>query len=419
MLLRFSVSNHLSLRDSQELLFTTSSLKDKAEGLIACAAAPRGTVLPAVVLFGANASGKSNLVHALSAMQRMVLFSHTRGDASGGVRRHTFKLDASYSDKPSRFEIDFVHQGVRYHYGFEADDTAFLSEWLYAIPKSHRRLMFEREGNDFRFGRELKGQNNTIAGLTRSNSLYLSAAAQNSHEQISIIYEYFRSLSCNMNIVKRSENWSSNKEIDDQVIKFLSRLDTGICNYRIREIDRSEESRVAVREVLSVVKKLTNAPIDPNEEDKQVTVELAHRSRDGAPVYLDLGMESAGTRRLLVMLSLAYRALDKGTPLVIDELDVSLHTLAGATVLQLFCSPETNPKGAQLVATVHDTKLMGWPGLRRDQIWFTEKDEDGATLLYPLTDIRTRRSDNLEKGYLQGRYGAVPFDDPISVLGSH
>lgn len=177
MLLRFSVSNHLSLRDSQELLFTTSSLKDKAEGLIACAAAPRGTVLPAVVLFGANASGKSNLVHALSAMQRMVLFSHTRGDASGGVRRHTFKLDASYADKPSRFEIDFVHQGVRYHYGFEADDTAFLSEWLYAIPKSHRRLMFEREGNNFRFGRELKGQNNTIAGLTRSNSLYLSAAA--------------------------------------------------------------------------------------------------------------------------------------------------------------------------------------------------------------------------------------------------
>lgn len=415
MLLRFSVSNHLSLRDSQELLFTTSSLKDKAEGLIACAAAPRGTVLPAVVLFGANASGKSNLVHALKAMQRMVLFSHTRGDASGGVPRHAFKLDASYSDKPSRFEIDFVHQGVRYHYGFEADDTAFLSEWLYAIPKSHRRLMFEREGNDFRFGRELKGQNNTIAGLTRSNSLYLSAAAQNRHEQISSLYEYIRSMNCYMSIGSDSEYWLRNNEIDTRVIEFLGKLDTGICDYQRRE-EPHEMPRAALQEAL---RELADTPIDLNLSGKQVTVELAHRSRDGKPVYLNLGLESAGTRRLLVMLSHAYRALDTGTPLVIDELDMSLHTLAGAAVLQLFCSPETNPKGAQLVATVHDTNLMGWSGLRRDQIWFTEKDEDGATLLYPLTDIRTRRSDNLEKGYLQGRYGAVPFDDPISALGSN
>ena len=129
-------------------------------------------------------------------------------------------------------------------------------------------------------------------------------------------------------------------------------------------------------------------------------------------------MESVGTQRLLVMLSLAYRALDAGAPLVIDELDVSLHTLASASVLQLFCSPETNPNGAQIIAMIHDTNLMKWAGLRRDQLWFTEKDDAGATLLYPLTDIRTRRGDNLEKGYLQGRYGAVPFDDPISAFGS-
>ncbi len=415
MLLRFSVSNHLSLRDSQELLLTTSSLKDRTEGLIDCAAAPSGSLLPAVVVFGANASGKSNLVHALRAMRRMVLFSHTHGDASGGVPRHAFRLDASYSDKPSRFEIDFVHQGVRYHYGFEVDDAAFLSEWLYAIPKSHRRLMFEREGNDFRFGRELKGRNNTIAELTRSNSLYLSAATQNSHEQISSLYDYLRDMSCYMNIGTSNEYWVRHKEIDTRVIEFLGRLDTGICDYRRREIDLTDESRATLREVME---RLTNAAVDLT-SGKQVTVELAHQSRDGEPVYLDFGMESSGTRRLLVMLSLAYRALDAGTPLVIDELDVSLHTLAGAAVLQLFSSPETNPKGAQLVATVHDTNLMGWSGLRRDQIWFTEKDEDGATLLYPLTDIRTRRSDDLEKGYLQGRYGAVPFDDPISALGSN
>ena len=149
-----------------------------------------------------------------------------------------------------------------------------------------------------------------------------------------------------------------------------------------------------------------------------MTIELGHRSQEGKPVYLELTLESAGTRRLLLVLSLVYRALDEGTPLVIDELDASLHTLAGSAVLKLFCSPETNPKGAQLIATIHDTNLMDSSTLRRDQLWFAAKDADGATHLYPLTDIRTRGSDNFEKGYLQGRYGAVPTTDSISALGT-
>lgn len=417
MLLRFSVSNHLSLRDPQELLLTASSLKDKAEGLIDYPASPSGSVLPAVVVYGANASGKSNLVHALRTMQQMVLFSHTRGDASGGVPRHAFRLDDSYADKPSRFEIDFVHEGARYHYGFEADDSAFLAEWLQVIPKSHRRTLFEREGNDFRFGRELKGRNSTIADLTRPNSLFLSAAAQNRHEQLSSVLRYFLSLNSLMSI-DVDGYWIHNENIDSRVIDFIAKLDTGICDYRRREIELSEEQKAARRDILSTARRLSNSSISVNDTGKQITIELAHQIRDGERVYLDLGMESVGTQRLLVMLSLAYRALDAGAPLVIDELDVSLHTLASASVLQLFCSPETNPNGAQIIAMIHDTNLMKWAGLRRDQLWFTEKDDAGATLLYPLTDIRTRRGDNLEKGYLQGRYGAVPFDDPISAFGS-
>lgn len=418
MLLRFSVSNHLSLRDSQELLFTASSLKDNTEGLIDWAAAPSGSVVPAVVIFGANASGKSNFVHALGTMQQKILFSHTRGNSSDGVPRNAFRLDASYPHKPSRFEIDFVHDGVRYHYGFEMDDRVFLKEWLYATPKSHRRTLFDRVGRDFRFGRELKGRNNAIAELTRPNSLFLSSAEQNNHEHISSLYEYFRSLNCLASVDVSEEYWRHEKAIDSRVIEFLGRLDTGICGYRRQEIEPSEEQISTRRQIITLVKKLTNEPIDISETFKRVTMELAHQTRSGEPVYLDLGLESAGTRRLLVMLSLAYRALDSGAPLVIDELDASLHTLASAAVLQLFCSPETNSNGAQLIATTHDTNLMDWDGLRRDQIWFTEKDDAGATLLYPLTDIRTRGNDDLEKGYLQGRYGAVPFDDPISVLGS-
>ena len=155
-----------------------------------------------------------------------------------------------------------------------------------------------------------------------------------------------------------------------------------------------------------------------NVESRQIGIELGHRGRDGKPVYFDLDRESAGTRRLLVTLGFAFRALDEGTALVIDELDASLHTHASEAVLKLFCSPETNAKGAQLVATTHDTSLMATALLRRDQLWFSEKGADGATQLYPLSDIRTRKGDNIERGYLQGRYGAVPFNDPISSFGT-
>ena len=407
MLLRFSVSNHLSIRDSQELLFTASSLKDPSDGLIDCAAAPNGSVVPAVVLYGANASGKSNLLDAITVMRNMVLRSHTKSDPGGGVPRHAFRLDTESSRRPSRFEIDFVLHGVRHHYGFEADDRKFLSEWLYAFPKSHRRSLFVRNHDDYRFGRDLKGRNSIIAGLTRPNSLYVSAAAQNRHEQLSEVFRYFRSFHGFMEVGVAGPEvsaWLDNEDVDSRVIHFLGKIDTGICAYRRSERELPEE----MRELLELLRKRSNPSIEFDDEVKQVTVELGHQSREGKPVYLALDLESAGTRRLLLVLSLAYRALDKGTLLVLDELDASLHTLAVVEVLKLFCSSETNPKGAQLIATTHDTNLMDASVLRRDQLWFTAKDADGATHLYPLTDIRTRGGDNFEKGYLQGRYGAVP-----------
>ena len=194
MLLRFAVANHLSIREKQELSFAASSLRDRSDGLIDCKTVPSGSVLPAIVIYGANASGKSNLVNAIAAMQGMVLWSHTRGEPGGGVPRDAFKLDPTCSQTPSRFEIDFVIDDVRYHYGFETTDEAFVAEWLYAFPGSHRRRMFERENSIFNFGRWLKGQNNNIAKLTRPNSLFLSAAAQNGHEQLSKIYAYFKSI---------------------------------------------------------------------------------------------------------------------------------------------------------------------------------------------------------------------------------
>ena len=414
MLLRFGISNHLSLRDSQELSFVASSLKDEGVGLINCPAAPNESLLPATVIYGPNASGKSNLIDAIRTMRKMVLQSQTKGDPGGGVPRDPFKLDPASFQAPSQFDIDFVVDGVRYHYGFRASSTAFDAEWLYAFPKAQRRMLFERDGDKFVFGRSLKGQNNAIKDFTRPNSLYVSAAAQNGHDQLSKIYGFFRSILGLRGDTVHGDFTSAQlikRKIDQRVIDFLKKMNTGVIDYRRKETELSEEARVAQQELFAVFKKILGPlPAEMVLEDKHVTIELAHLGRDGEPVYLELERESAGTRRLLLVLDLAYEVLDNGQSLCIDELDASLHTQACEEVLKLFCSAETNPKGAQLIATTHDTNLLQSPVLRRDQVWFAEKNSEGATQLYPLTDIRTRKGDNIERGYLQGRYGAVPFN---------
>ena len=197
------------------------------------------------------------------------------------------------------------------------------------------------------------------------------------------------------------------------MIDFLTSINTGVIGYQKKETEISEESREMFREVDALLEKFTGVTVktDPDEHDKHGAIELAHRGRQGESVYLDLDSESAGTRRLLIVLGLAYQALDAGTLLCIDEVDASLHTYASEAILKLFCRPDINRNGAQLVATTHNTNLMKSSVLRRDQLWFTEKTQEGATELYPLTDIRTRKGDNIELGYLQGRFGAIPSDD--------
>ncbi len=415
MLLRFRASNHLSFRGLQEVSFVASSLKERKGYLIDCAAAPNNSVVPAAVVYGANASGKSNLIDAMQTMCAMVLRSHTRGDPGGGVARQPFRLDPACLQAATQFDIDFVAEGTRYHYGFKASDKAFVSEWLDVYPKAHRRLAFARDSSEFAIGRWLKGQNSSIAKLTRPNSLFLSAAAQNGHEQLSKVFAYFRSIQIVRDIaVPGTELWTrlAGEEPDRRVIAFLGRLGTGVGDFRRSEAKNSELFLKLVRPMAAAAGESTDVFLEKLGTDGfEPVVELVHRGRDNEPISLDLDRESAGTRRLLAVMGIVYRSLDEGTPVLMDELDASLHTHASEAVLRLFCSEQSNPRGAQLLATTHDTNLMRSSSLRRDQLWFTQKDADGSTQIYPLTDFKTRRSDNFELGYLQGRYGAVPFED--------
>ena len=285
MLLRFGVTNRLSMRDRQELSLTASSLKDPTGGLIDGPSAPNGSVLPAVVIYGANASGKSNLIDSIRFMRGMVLGSHRTGTPGGGVpSRHPFVLDPASTPAPTGFDVDFVMDGVRYHYGFEASDEAFLSEWLYEFPKGYRRTLFEREGGEFHFGRALGGHNRTIAALVRPNSLYVSAAAQNGHERLSGVFAYFQSIGGIDGTAIPGVEASSyfvEGEPDDRIIRFLAKIGTGIIEFRRKEYQLPEEHRAIRREVAALAHRVLKAPLgsDGAADDKEVAIELWHRCR--------------------------------------------------------------------------------------------------------------------------------------------
>jgi len=421
MLLRVRAENFLSIRDPEELNLTASSLKDSEDGLIDCGTASGRRAVPAAVIYGANASGKSNFLEAIKFVRRAVCYSHSRGEPGDAIPREPFRLDEEAPAKPSVFDADFVLGKVRYHYGFEVTDKAFHAEWLYSFPYGRQRTLFEREQQDFSFGRELPGRNKVIADLTRPNSLFLSAAAQNDHEVLTPIRGFFASIghaSSNELPPPVLAERLKDKTLQDRAAEFLEKVNTGVVGMRMNEIDTPHEMRTFQKAFTSALQAMgqDSPEIAPDDDDKIKVVELAHKGSGGKHHFLKLDSESAGTKKLLANLPAVFRALDRGSVVLIDELDSSLHTQACEAILSLFSSKRTNPRGAQLIATTHDTNILRSQFLRRDQVWFTEKDEEGATHLFPLTDFRLRKGDNLAKGYLQGRFGAVPFSGPVPRL---
>jgi len=418
MLLRFAVENYLSIRDRQELLLTASKqIKDRDDVLINCGTPTGRQALPVIVIYGANASGKSNVLLAFNFMQSAVAFSHSKGSPKGGVPRSIHKLDPDCADRPSVFEVDFVLDGVRYHYGFTATDERFEAEWLYSFPKGRQRLLFDREGQKFDFGESLTGQKNVISQLTRPNSLFLSAAAQNDHPELTSIANYLTTIQGALHPAPpwtRAWQESAEDSYKNKVLGFLGGIDTGITDIREQEQELSKED-IEFRQALNTALEEIGRPPPPL-DSKEMSLEFGHQGKDGRTIYLELSDESAGTKNLIANLPLIYAALENGRPLFIDELNDSLHTLACEKIIALFSSKKTNPKGAQLITTTHDTNLLRSQCLRRDQIWFTEKDHEGATHLFPLTGYRTRKGDNLARGYLQGRYGAVPFSGALPFM---
>ncbi len=381
-------------------------------------------VLPAIVVYGANASGKSNLLQSIRFMRGFVRNSHTQATEPLGITRHFFQLAANKENEPSQLDCDFMLNEVRYHYGFEFDNERVRREWLYSFPDNRRNIQFVREsGKPMYFGPNFaeKGKARTVETLKRENSLFLSAAAQNNLTIASDISEWFKSSinidRTNSNILDPStlSEYLEDETVRQRILEFIKNADPTITDIRVIERETAEDVAPVINEMRAVLKKHFAEANIPEMPSSQKEYQLVHSGQSGV-VAFPSRLESNGTVKLLHILGPMLKCLARGNFLISDELESSLHVIIATELLMMFNSIQTNRHGAQILVATHDTNLLDIRCLRRDQIWFAEKSPVGATHLYSLAELSVRKSDSIKRGYLQGRFGAIPFLPSADVV---
>ncbi|MFD8556390.1 AAA family ATPase [Streptosporangium canum] len=404
MLIRFRVANHRSIRDEHELSLIATEFDEGAGRRIGLKYRGRDvSAQPVVGVFGANASGKSNLLSGFRLMRDAVRDSFADwAKAPEVVPRQPFKLDPASRAETTLFEVDLAlgRDPVRYTYGFELSDERVEAEWLHAYPHGRRNVWFDREadrpeseGGEFIFrGEGFRGEREPLVKLTRPNALFLSVGATLNDPQLSAIHRWFLN---NLWLVTPGRDLSARV---DWTKRLLTRSDRAE-NYHQRIMQLLQSADLGV----------TRLDTDPETGE----IRLWHRTPDGGETPLDFRTEeSLGTHAWFAFLGPMLTVLDQGSVLLVDELDSSLHPTLAAEVVRVFQDPESNPRGAQLIFTTHDATLLGSEvldrPLNRDQVWITVKQRSGETELYPLTEAKPRKEENLERGYLRGRYGGVP-----------
>ncbi|MDQ6992769.1 MAG: ATP-binding protein [Mariprofundus sp.] len=414
MLIEFSVANFRSLHEKQTFTLAKAAGKELLDSnTFNTEAFNSFELLRSAVVYGANASGKSNFIRALQTMKDVVIESATgqRGDT---LPITPFRLSSESTHEPSEFEATFIIDKVRYQYGFSATAERIHDEWLLAYPMGRPQRWIDRSWNatsrsyDWALGEKLIGEKQLWQKSTRENALFLSTAVQLNSEQLQPVYDWF---SKNLHL-SNIGGWSSifsaslcEKDEKAQVLDFLHAADLNI-------------------EDIIINKEEFDVDTLPDEMPEQVKIEVAremkgkqlleikivHKSVEGNLITFDFNDESDGTRKLFSFAGPWIDTLANGYVLFIDELHDNLHPNLVKFLVQLFHSSETNPNNAQLVFTTHDTSILNQDLFRRDQIWFSEKDQNQASKVYPLTDFSPRKGrENLELAYLSGRYGALPY----------
>ncbi len=417
MLIDFEVGNYLSFKDPVRLsMVAVNAYKEQLDDNTFEAGSDDTRLLKSAAIYGANASGKSNLIAAMVFMRRFVLSSSKETQVEDDIPVKPFLLDTATENAPSRFEITLIQNGARYRYGFEADSKAVRKEWLLRTEKTKETTLFLREDDGIDVRKTFK-EGSGLEDKTRDNALFLSVVAQFNGETAGHILKWFNDFRTIHGLNDQMFDAYTARCIQDvtkhdQLVRFVRNADVGISELSVNEAPTSADEGYLKFFTPEMQNKLRN--------QTSLKISAIHqRFRDGEPDILIPfpfnERESEGTKKFLRMAAPLLDCLDNGYVVAIDELDAKLHPLLTKAIVGMFNSTVTNPKGAQLIFVTHDTMLLEKGKLRRDQIWFTEKDRLAATTLYSLAEFKlpdgskVRNDADLAANYIRGRYGAIPY----------
>ena len=401
MILEFSVKNFLSFKEKVTFSMIANSNKELNDNYVEIGG---NKVLKSAAVYGANASGKSNLFKILTLVVLMLRSSNSV-DINAKLPLIPFKLDKGSVNKPSEFEIKFILDETRYVYGFIADKDKIYDEYLYYYPNGRETKIFDRTNiNEYSYTQKDDKILREIETKNAQNKFFLATATNWNFDKTKAAYNFLTNGigTCNnLEILKNMayKMYETNPDyLKDFAIDFLQKADFNIEDYQISQIDVPGEFLTAIPEFIT--KTLPDKP-------KAYQVLFKHKNSDN---YLSIDEESLGTQMIFAFIPFLADSLKNKKVLIIDELDKSLHSFLVQYIVEIFNDAEINKNGSQLIFNTHDTNLLDLNILRRDQIWFTEKNsETGESDLYSLSDFSVRKQENVEKGYMLGRYGAVPF----------
>ena len=411
MLIQFTVGNFRSFKDKFTLNLEAAKRKEHEDNTFKIS--ENLLLLKSSAIYGANASGKSNLFNAFAFMHGFI-FNSFNAQITSRILVEPFKLSTETEDKPSHFEMVFIYENIRYRYGFEATTEKVYSEWLFTYPKGKETKLFTREGSNFQINKPKFPEGKLDLTLrTRQNALFLSVLAQFNGEISKKVLSWFNSINVLSGLNQQSYiNFTFNMMKDDnfkpEILKFIKAADIDIEDFFTEPLKLTpdslppfltEEARVQLAQQSSTALKINTIHKKYNKKD-----------RFDSLVSFDLGLnESAGTNKLFFLSAPILDTLAHGRVLIIDEMDAQLHPLIMESLIKLFHSKETNPKNAQLIFNAHSTLALCNKYFRRDQIWFIQKNQHGASELYSLDDYSVRKDSSFEKDYLLGKYGGVPI----------
>lgn len=425
MLVEFSVGNFLSIRDRVTLDLRAAGISEFPENKFAVKKGQE--LLKGAVIYGANSSGKSNLLLAMGTMKE-IIYGSAHKTSTDEIPTAPFLLEEGMENEPSHFEIVFWLAGYRYRYGFEVTEQEVRAEWLFRTRANEETILFVREGEIIQLGNVFK-EGERLESKTRPNGLFLTTVDQFNGEIAKSIMKWLSRL----NVISGLEHDAyrgvtasvlENPDQRNRLMTLLTELDLGFDEVQVKKRDFDPAALPSSmpddmrKEVLSRM------------EGKKIMDFMTRHTRYGKDgsvldhLYFDLDtQESSGTNTLFDLIGPFFDTLLRGGILVVDELNAKLHPLLTKALVGLFMSDQTNDKNAQLIFATHDTNLLSYGRFRRDQIYFTEKDRRGATDLYSLVEYKlkdkggkVRKDQSFENDYIQGRYGGIPYFGNLTEL---